>query len=128
MESETGAGAADAVAALEARVNTLEVRMDSRITVLETQISAAVNAAIAKMTETIPTLIAQQVARFTKRAGPIKDVSGRYLKTLRRQIEFEDDDSCSASGIEDTPLPASAGSGAPPPQSLVNSTDHGGHP
>ncbi|XP_049269872.1 uncharacterized protein LOC125757771 [Rhipicephalus sanguineus] len=128
MESETGAAATDAVAALEAHVNTLEVRMDSRITVLETQISAAVNAAIAKMTETIPTLIAQQVARFTKRAGPIKDVSGRYLKTPRRQIDFEDDDSCSISGFEDTPLPASAGSGAPPPQSLVNSTDHGGHP
>ncbi|KAH6945382.1 hypothetical protein HPB50_008141 [Hyalomma asiaticum] len=46
-----------------------------RITVLENQISAAVNAAIAKMTEAIPILIAQ-VARFNKRARPIKDVSG----------------------------------------------------
>ncbi|KAH6946057.1 hypothetical protein HPB50_011354 [Hyalomma asiaticum] len=98
MESETGAPATDAVAALEARMNTLEARLDSRITVLENQISAAVNAAIAKMTEAIPTLIAQQVARFNKRASPIKDVSGRHLKTSRRQIEFADDDSCSLSG------------------------------
>ncbi|KAH6923204.1 hypothetical protein HPB50_024867 [Hyalomma asiaticum] len=115
MESETGAQATDAVAALEARMNTLEARLDSRITVLENQISAAINAAIAKMTEAIPTVIAQQVARFNKRAGPIKDVSGRHLKTSRRQIEFADDDSCSLPGVEDTPLPASAGSGAPPP-------------
>lgn len=128
MESETGAPATDAVAALEARMNTLEARLDSRITVLENQISAAVNAAIAKMTEAIPNLIAQQVARFNKRAGPIKDVSGRHLKTSRRQIEFADDDSCSLSGVEDTPLPASTGSGAPPPLPSVNLSDNGGHP
>ncbi|KAH6948606.1 hypothetical protein HPB50_025227 [Hyalomma asiaticum] len=107
IESEMGAPATDAVAALEARMNTLEVRLDSRITVLKSHISAAVNAAIAKMTEAIPTVIAQQVARFNKRAGPIQDVSGRYLKTSRRQTELEDDESCPLSGVEDNPLPAS---------------------
>ncbi|KAH9374381.1 hypothetical protein HPB48_001977 [Haemaphysalis longicornis] len=68
-------------------------------------------AAIGKMTEAIPTLMAQ-VARSNKRIGLIKDVSGR----------------CSLAGMEDSPHVASAGSGAPPSQSLVNLTDHGGHP
>lgn len=126
MESETGA--ADAVAALEARVNALEARMDSWISVLETQISTAVNAAIAKMTEAIPTLIAQQVARFNKRSGPIKDVSGRHPKTSRRQLDIDDDDNSSLSAVEDTPHLASASSGVQSSQSIVNLTDHGGHP
>ncbi|XP_072144428.1 uncharacterized protein [Dermacentor andersoni] len=133
MESETEAPAEapSAVAALEARINALEARMDSRICALETQISAAMNAAIAKLTETIPSLITQQIAqtsRTTRRAGPIKDVSGRYPKMFRRQLDFDDEDSCSLSGMEDAPLPVSAGDGTSSSQPPTNLTDHGGHP
>lgn len=128
MESETDAAAKDALAALEARMSALEARMDNVITGLQNQISTLVEAAIGKMTEAIPTLIAQQVARSNKRTGLIKDVSGRYPKTSRRQIDLDDDDSCSLAGMEDNPHLASAGSGALPSQSLVNLTDHGGQP
>lgn len=128
MESETGAAAKDALAALEARMSALEARMDSVINGLQNQISTLVEAAIGKMTEAIPTLIAQQVARSNKRAGLIKDVSGRYPKTSRRQIDLDDDDSCSLVGMEDNLHPASAGSGAPLSQSLVDLTEHGGQP
>lgn len=128
MESETDAAAKDALAALEARMSALEARMNNVITGLQNQISTLVEAAIGKMTEAIPTLIAQQVARSNKRTGLIKDVSGRYPKTSRRQIDLDDDDSCSLAGMEDNPHLASAGSGALPSQSLVNLTDHGGQP
>ncbi|KAH9384722.1 hypothetical protein HPB48_026731 [Haemaphysalis longicornis] len=60
--------------------------------------------------------------------GPYKDVSGRPVKGSRRLTEADDDDNCSLSGIEDTPLTASAGSGAASLQSCLNLTDHGEQP
>ena len=133
MESEPVASRAvlSAEAALEAR---LEARMDARLNALENQISAAIASAIAKMTETIPTIVAQHIAQSSRSVrrtgGLIKDVSGRYPKTSRRAIEteVEDEDSCSLSGIEDAPLPASAGSAAASLQPLFHFNDHGGQP
>lgn len=133
MESEPAApkAALSAEAALEAR---LEARMDARFNALETQISAAITSAIAKMTETLPTIVAQHIAQSSRgvrrTGGLIKDVSGRYPKTSRRvtETELDDEDSCSLSGIEDAPLPASAGSVAASLQPLFHFNDHGGQP
>ncbi|KAH7965294.1 hypothetical protein HPB49_006004 [Dermacentor silvarum] len=133
MESEPAApkAALSAEAALEAR---LEARMDARFNALEAQISAAITSAIAKMTETIPTIVAQHIAQSSRgvrrTGGLIKDVSGRYPKTSRRvtETELDDEDSCSLSGIEDAPLPASAGSVAASLQPLFHFNDHGGQP
>lgn len=133
MESEPTAptAALSAEAALEAR---LEARMDARLNALENQISAAITSAIAKMTEAIPTIIAQHLAQSSRSVrrpgGLIKDVSGRYPKTSRRAIEndVDDDDSCTLTGIEDATLAASAGSAAASLQPLFNFNDHGGQP
>ncbi|XP_050035842.1 uncharacterized protein [Dermacentor andersoni] len=130
MESEPAApnAALSAEAALEAR---LEARIDARFNTLESQISAAITSAIAKITENIPTIVAQHIAqssRGVRRTGSfIKDVCP---KTSRRNIETEaeDNDSCSLSGMEDAPLPASAGSGAASLQLVFPFNDHGGQP
>lgn len=77
-------------------------------------------------------MIAQQIAhslRPSRRTGgPYKDVSGRPIKASRRLTEADDDDSCSLSGIEDTPLTERAGSGAASLQSCLNLTEHGEQP
>ncbi|XP_075530186.1 uncharacterized protein LOC142563524 [Dermacentor variabilis] len=133
MESEPAApnAALSVEAALEAR---LEARIDARFNTLESQISAAITSAIAKITESIPTIVAQHIAQSSRgvrrTGGLIKDVSGRCPKTSRRtiEIEVEDNDSCSLSGLEDAPLPASAGSGAASLQSVFPFNDHGGQP
>ncbi|XP_077485143.1 uncharacterized protein LOC144095231 [Amblyomma americanum] len=130
MESEPAApnAALNADAALEAR---LEARVDARFSALESQISAAVTSAIAKMTEIVPTIVAQHIAQSSRGVrrvgGLITGVSGRYPK-MRHAMETlaEDDDSCSLSGIEDGPLTASGGSGAASPQSTSHLTGHGG--
>ncbi|KAG0416963.1 hypothetical protein HPB47_004062 [Ixodes persulcatus] len=87
---------------------------------------------ISKLQETIPAMIAQQIAHSLRPSrrpgGPYRDVSGRPLKPSRRAPEGDDDDSCSLSGLEDALLPASAGSGAASLPSLLSLTHHGEQP
>ncbi|XP_077516737.1 uncharacterized protein LOC144127672 [Amblyomma americanum] len=111
-------------AAFEARLGATEARFAA----LENQISMMVNA-ISKLQETIPAMIAQQIAnslRSSRRPGD--PLHGRPHKTSRRTLEVADDDNCSLSGMEDTPLPASVGSGAVSVQPLLNPNDHGEQP
>lgn len=133
MESELVApkAATNAEAAFEARLDAQFRAVDARFAAMANEISLMVNT-ISKLQETIPTMIAQQIAhslRLSRRTGgPYKDVSGRPVKASKRLTEADDDDSCSLSGIEDTPLTASAGSGAASLQSCLNLTDHGEQP
>ncbi|KAH7936920.1 hypothetical protein HPB49_006430 [Dermacentor silvarum] len=128
MESELvePKAATSAEAAFEARFGAI----DARFTDLENQISMMVTA-ISKLQDTIPAMIAQQIAHSSRPSrrpgGPYKDVSGRPLKTSRRTPEVDDDDSCSLSGMEDSVLLVSAGSGAASLQPNLSLTDHGEH-
>lgn len=133
MESELVApkAATSAEAAFEARLDAQFRAIDARFSDMANEISLMVNT-ISKLQETIPTMIAQQIAhslRPSRRTGgPYKDVSGRPIKASRRLTEADDDDSCSLSGIEDTPLTERAGSGAASLQSCLNLTEHGEQP
>ncbi|KAH7967202.1 hypothetical protein HPB49_023503 [Dermacentor silvarum] len=134
MESELvePRAATSAEAAFEARfVTRFEARfraIDARFAALENRISMMVTA-ISKLQDTIPAMIAQQIAHSLgpsrRPGGPYKDVSGRPLKTSRRTPEVDDDDSCSLCGMEDSALLVSAGSGAASLQSNLSLTDHG---
>ncbi|KAH7965019.1 hypothetical protein HPB49_002869 [Dermacentor silvarum] len=121
--------ATSAEATFEARFEALFGAIDARFATLENQISIMVTA-ISKLQDTIPAIIAQQIAHSSRpsrtRGGPYKDVSGRPLKTSRRIPEV--DDSCSLSGMEDSALLVSAGSGAASLQSNLSLTDHGEEP
>ncbi|KAH7933237.1 hypothetical protein HPB49_010652 [Dermacentor silvarum] len=104
---------------------------DARFAALENQIPMMVTA-ISKLQDTIPAMIAQQSAHSSRPSRrlvcPYKDVSGRPLKTSGRTPEVDDDDSCSLSGMEDSALLVSAGSGAASLQSNLSLTDHGKQP
>ncbi|KAG0437864.1 hypothetical protein HPB47_017260 [Ixodes persulcatus] len=105
MESELVApnAASSAAAAFEARFEARFAAIDARFSTFENRIPMMVNA-ISKLQETIPAMIAQQIAhslRPSRRPG----VSGRPLKPSRRTPEVDNDDSCSLSGLEDAPLP-----------------------
>lgn len=132
MESELVApnAASSAAAAFEARFEARFAAIDARFTAFENRIPMMVNT-ISKLQETIPAMIAQQIAHSLRPSrrpgGPYRDVSGRPLKP-RRAPDVDDDDSCSLSGLEDAPLPASAGSGAASLPSLLSLTHHGEQP
>ncbi|KAH7966122.1 hypothetical protein HPB49_013899 [Dermacentor silvarum] len=130
MESELvePKAATSAEAAFDARFEARFGAIDARFAALENQISMMVTA-ISKLQDTIPAMIAQQIAHSSRPSrrpgGPYKDVSGRPLKTSRRTPEVDDDDSCSLSGMEDSALLVSAGSGAASLQPNLSLTDHG---
>ncbi|KAH6941426.1 hypothetical protein HPB50_017932 [Hyalomma asiaticum] len=119
MESELVApnAATSAEAAFESRFDARFGAIDAQFAAIENQISVMLTA-MSKLQETIPAMIAQQCAQTSRPsrrlAGPYKDLSGHSVKTSRRTTEAEDDDSCSLSGIEELPLPASAGSRVAP--------------
>ncbi|KAH7934061.1 hypothetical protein HPB49_020942 [Dermacentor silvarum] len=133
MESELvePKAATSAEAVIEARFEARFWAIDARFAALENQISMMVTA-LSKLQDTIPAMIAQQIAHSSRPSrrpgGPYKDVSGRPLKTSRRTPEVDDDDSCSLSGMEDSALLVSAGSGAASLQSNLSLTDHGEQP
>ncbi|KAG0445642.1 hypothetical protein HPB47_013254 [Ixodes persulcatus] len=123
--------APSAAAAFEARFEARFATIDARFTAFENRIPMMVNA-ISKLQETIPTMIAPRIAHSLRPSrrpgGPYKDVPGHPLKPSRRTPEVDDDDSCSLSGLEDAPLPASAGSVAASPPSPLSLTHHGEQP
>ncbi|KAH7953007.1 hypothetical protein HPB49_003447 [Dermacentor silvarum] len=130
MESELvePKAATSAEAAFEARFEARFGAIGARFTALENQISMMVTA-ISKLQDTIPAMIAQQIAHSLRPSrrpgGPYKDVSGRPLKTSKRTPEVDDDDSCSLSGMEDSALLVNAGSGAASLQPNLSLSDHG---
>lgn len=95
------------------------------------KISMALASAITKMTESMPKIIAQHVARETRklrRSSPMKDVSGCPAKEMRlaMKVGTDDDDSCSLSGMEDSSLPNAGFSATASLQSIQFSNYHHG--
>ncbi|KAG0432435.1 hypothetical protein HPB47_020845 [Ixodes persulcatus] len=73
-----------AAAAFEARFEARFSAINARFTAFENRIPMIVNA-ISKLQETIPAMIAQQIAHSLR--GPYRDVSGRTFKPSRRTPE-----------------------------------------
>ncbi|KAH7945353.1 hypothetical protein HPB49_009953 [Dermacentor silvarum] len=79
---------------------TMEARLSAKMELL---IGTAMTQMLAKIDELIPSKVHQAVGaqvRTLRKAGPLRDVSGRPSKFLRRIVGIDDDEDCTLAGLE----------------------------
>ncbi|KAH7966232.1 hypothetical protein HPB49_014690 [Dermacentor silvarum] len=79
---------------------TMEARLSAKMELL---IGTAMAQMLAKVDELITSKVNQAVAaqlRTLRKAGPLKDVSGRPSKFSRRIVDIEDDEDCTLAGLD----------------------------
>lgn len=106
---------------------TMEARLSAKMELL---IGTAMAQMLAKIDELITSKVNQAVAaqlRTLRKAGPLRDVSGRPSKFSRRIVDVDDDEDCTLAGLDFKTLVLPTGSGAAP-LTLDAQPNHGGNP
>ncbi|KAH7948906.1 hypothetical protein HPB49_003395 [Dermacentor silvarum] len=105
---------------------TMEARLSAKMELL---IGTALAQMLTKIDELITSKVNEAVAaqlRALRKAGPLRDVSGRPSKFSRRIVDI-DDEECSLAGLDVKTLVLPTGSGAAP-LTLNAQPNHGGNP